>query len=207
MEENYLTALDAHFCARYSDYVRLSALEGYKMPEMIYVAPNGNIMRRESSVMRLDRQSNPAELLKKFKESLADTDFTFSFSFIPVRDRTHDRFSKYTFAKVLPVVLRRYNETAESAGEKLDIEPHLWEKIVKGKLYPEKNTVLALALTCHLRPQDASNLLGVCGFSLDEANVRDVVVQYLLERGIFNEEMRDRCLAEYKIRCLPIKRL
>ena len=206
MEENYLTALDEHFCARYSDYVRLSALEGYEMPEVIYVASDGNITRRESSVMRLDRQRNRAELLKKFKEELADTDFTFSFSFIPFLERIRDRFRKYTFAKILPATLRRSDETVESAGAKLDIEPHLWEKIVKGKLYPQKNTVLALALTCRLKPQDANNLLAVCGFSLDEANVRDVVVQYLLERSIFNEEMRDRCLSEYKITSLPFKK-
>ena len=204
--EPYLTALDEHFSARFSDYVKISALEGYEMPEVIYVAADGNIARRDSSVMRLDRQKNKAELLQKFKAGLEDTDFTFSFTFIPFLERVRDKFRKYTFAKILPTVLRCYDETVVSAGEKLEIEPHLWQKIVKGKLYPQKNTVLALALVCRMRPQDVNNLLVVCGFSLDETNVRDVVVQYLLERGIFNEEMRDNCLAEYKIRSLPIRK-
>ena len=31
--ENYLEALDEFFCAQYSDYVRISAIEGYVMPD------------------------------------------------------------------------------------------------------------------------------------------------------------------------------
>ena len=206
MEHTYLQALDEHFCAGYSDYVRLSALPGYEMPEMLYLGKEGVIERRDSSAMRLCNQKNRDELLKTFKESLADTNFTFSFSFIPFSERVRDRFRKHTFAKILPAVLAHYNETPESAGQKLDIEPLFWNKIVKGKLYPEKNTVLALALVCRMQVQDVNNLLAVCGFPLDEANVRDVVLGYLITHRIFNAEMRDRCLAEYKITNLPIKR-
>ena len=206
MKYPYLQALDDHFCARYSDYVKLSALPGYVMPEMLYLGKDGNIARKSSEEMRLVHQKNCEELLKTFKASLMDTNFTFSFSFIPFSERVRDRFRKYTFAKVLPAVLARCHATAESAGAKLDIEPQFWTRIVKGKLYPEKNTVLALALVCRMRARDASNLLAVCGFPLDEANVRDVVVEYLLTQQIFNEEMRDNCLAEYKITNLPIKR-
>ena len=206
MSENYILALDDYFCARYSDYVKLSALDGYVMPEVLYVAADGNIARRGPAVMRLDHQKNADELLKKLKEGLTDTDFTFSFKAIPFFERVRDLFREYTFAKILPAALENCGETVESAGEKLNIDPRLWKKIVKGKLYPEKNTVLALVLVCHMDSQDADNLLSVSGFSLDEDNVRDVVVRYLIERGIFNEEMRDKCLAEYKIRSLPIKR-
>ncbi len=206
MEQSYITALDEHFCARYSDYVRISALEGYKMPDMITIASDGNIVRKESLRMRLCYQENCAELLAKFKKGLADTDFTFSFLFPSFADRVRDKFRKYTFAKYLPVVLSHGDETVESAEKKLAIEPKFWQKIVRGSLYPEKNTVLALALVCRLSPADANNLLGVCGYTLAEDNVRDVVVGYLLERGIFNERMRDDCLAEYKITNLPIAR-
>ena len=44
--ENYLKELDERFCERYSDYVKLSAIEGYEMPETIYVATDGNIARQ-----------------------------------------------------------------------------------------------------------------------------------------------------------------
>lgn len=206
MENDYIKALDEYFAAQYSDYVKLSALEGYEMPEVVYVAADGNIDRRDSEIMRLCHQKNWEALLKKFKEGLADVDFTFNFAFRSVHDRTRDPFRKYTFAKLLPACLARVGETAESAGEKLDVSPKIWKNIVKGKVYPEKNTVIALALTCGLTQNDTKNLFAVCGFSFSDENVRDVVCEYLLKHGIFNPEMRDRCLAEYKITNLPIKR-
>lgn len=206
MEPNFLTALDEHFCAHYSDYVRISALEGYEMPEVLTVAADGNIVRRDPSVMRLKYQRTREELLARFKEGLADTDFTFSFNFPPIRERIKDKFRKYTFAKILPDALKRCDETVDSAGEKLSIEKKIWQGIVKGRLYPEKNTVLALTLVCRMKRADVNNLLAVCGYTLSEDNVRDVVVEYLLGQGVFNPEMRDRCLAEYKITSLPIKR-
>ena len=206
MDIRYLKSLDDYFCEHYSEYVRLSALEGYVMPEVVYVAADGNIARRDSSCMRLCHQKDVAEILATFKEELVDTDFTFNFAFVPLRDRIRDRVSKYTFAKLLPVVLGRCNETVESAGKKLDVEPRFWQKIVKGRLYPEKNVVLALALACRMQQRDVNNLLAVCGFTLEDTSVRDIVVRYLVEQKIFNEDMRDRCLAEYKITNLPIRK-
>lgn len=206
MEQEFIRALDEYFCAHYSDYVRLSAIEGYVMPDVLYVADDGNIARRDSSCMRLDRQKDAAQLLARFKAGLADTSFTFSFSFPTLRDKWRDLRDRNTFAKALPAVLAHVSETAESAGALLDIEPRFWQKIVKGKLYPEKNTVLALALVCRLQVSDVKLLLAVCGFEFRDDDVRDVVVRYLLEQQIYNPTMRDRCLAEYKIDCLPIRR-
>lgn len=206
MKPTYLEALDEYFCDQYSDYVKLSALEGYKMPEVVYVAADGNVNRRDSEIMRLSHQENRDELLQTLKDGLFDTNFTFSFSFRPFMEKLRDLRRKYTFAKVLPAVLSRCHETAESAGEKLDIAPEVWNKIVKGKVYPEKNTVIALALTCRMGIHDANSLFAVCGFEFDLTNVRDVVCEYLIKHKIFNEEMRDDCLAEYKITNLPIKR-
>ena len=206
-DTNFLRALDEHFCARFSDYVKISAIEGYVMPEVLYVAKDGNIARRDSSCMRLIHQKDRETLLARFKEGLADTDFTFSFRFPKFRERFRARFSKKpTFARLLPKALTHCGETAESAGEKLSIEPRFWEKLVKGSLYPEKNTVLALALVTHMQLEDVHALLTVCGFTMDNTNVRDVVVEYLIVQKIFNPDMRDRCLAEYRISNLPIKR-
>ena len=206
MEKQYLISLDEYFCAQYSDYVRLSALEGYVMPEVMSVGADGNIQRKDSEVMRLCHQENGAALLKTLKEGLADTEYTFNFSFRSGRDRRRDPFRKYTFAKLLPAALARANETVQSAGEKLDILPKYWKRIVKGSLYPEKNTVIALALVTGMKQADVNNLFNVMGFSFKKDSVRDVVCEYLLTNGIFNAEMRDDCLREYKITTLPIKR-
>ena len=205
MEYSYLKELDEFFCSQYADYVRIAAIEGYKMPEMLTVGLDGNIVRKDSKFMRLVYRENWEELLSNFKATLADTDFTFNFSYPRFFERTKDRFRKLTFAKLLPEVLKRYDETPESVGEKLAIEPAVWKGIVKGKYYPEKNTVMAIALVCRMQTADVNRLLTVCGFSLRADNVRDIVFEYLLMQKIFNEDMRDNCLAEYKIASLPIK--
>lgn len=90
-------------------------------------------------------------------------------------------------------------------GRKLAIEPRFWERIVRGRLYPEKNTILALALVCGMQWRDVLNLLAVAGFEFRDDEVRDVVVRYLIENSIFNPTMRDACLAEYRITNLPIR--
>ena len=206
MKSEHLRALDEYFCALYSDYVKLSAIEGYVMPDVLYVAPDGNIARRDSSCMRLCHQKDCDALLAKLKATLADTTFTFSFGFPTLRERIADAFRKETFARLLPETLRHCGESVETAGEKLAIEPRFWQKIVGGRLYPEKNTILALALVCRMQWQDVLNLLAVSGFTFREDEVRDVVVRFLIENSIYNEAMRDDCLAEYRIENLPIRR-
>ena len=123
-----------------------------------------------------------------------------------LRERIADAFRKETFARLLPETLRHCGESVETAGEKLAIEPRFWQKIVRGRLYPEKNTILALALVCRMQWQDVLNLLAVSGFTFREDEVRDVVVRFLIENSIYNEAMRDDCLAEYRIENLPIRR-
>ena len=80
MDTRYLQSLDEYFCANYSDYVRLAALEGYERPELLYIGKDGNIARRDMSALRLSEQPNAKEILARFKEGLIDTDYTFNFS-------------------------------------------------------------------------------------------------------------------------------
>lgn len=203
--QEYLIALDEYFCSRYSEYTRLSAIEGYEMPEVLYIEKDGNIARRDPSCMRLCRQREKDVLLARFKSGLEDTDFTFSFAFPSLRARIGDRFRKETFAKLLPAFLERANTSWREVSGGLNIAPRYLDGIAKGRLYPEKNTVLAIALLAGMNFADAEKLLSVREFQLEETNVRDVVCEYLLRQRITNPEMRARCLAEYKIRCLPIK--
>ena len=202
MDTQYLQSLDEYFCANYSDYVRLAALEGYVRPELIYIEKDGNIARRDPAILRLSGQKNAAELLKRFKSELLDTEYTFNFSVPSCFARLRDLSRKHTFKKVLAPTLKKYHET----WEKLNIEPRFWEMIAKGKLYPEKGTVFAVALVCRMRHADLVNLLNTCGFTLKKESVRDVVVSYLIEQRVFNAEMRDACLAEYRITTIPIKK-
>lgn len=204
MKETYLEALDEFFAAHYSDYIKLAALEGYRRPELLTVDRDGNIGRKDSSFLRLIHQADWQKLLETFKAGLTDTAFAFSFRYRKFREAWRDLSDKHTFSKMLPGILAHSNETTESAGKKLSLLPEVWDGIVKGKFYPEKNTVLAIALVCRLRPEDTNALLVYSSYSFDLSSVRDVVVEYLLERELFNPEMRDKCLKEYRIENLPI---
>ena len=205
MERDYIKALDEYFCEQYRDYVKLTAIEGYTMPEVITVRSDGNIERKDSEVMRLCRQANKEELLKTFKRGLGDTEFTFNFRFRTFRERMRDLRKKETFARLLPAALARVNETTESAGEKLDLSSKVWQQIVKGRVYPEKNTVVALALVTNLQRADFEKLMSVLGFSFSKESVRDIVCEYILQNQITNAQMRKNCLSEYHITSLPVK--
>ena len=199
-----ISALDEYFMAHYSDYVRLSALDGYVMPETLVVGADGNVMKKDLSCLRLVHQAEPMNLLAKLKEELVDTDFTFSYRFRTFGEKMRP-FEKYTFARVLPACLGRVRMTPEEAGERLSIEPRFWKKIVKGSLIPEKNTVIAVILVCGMSTRDAENLFNACGYQFDSKSVRDVVVRFLLEQHIFSPELVALCLREYKITSIPIR--
>lgn len=203
---NYtISALDEYFMTHYGDYVRLSALAGYKMPETIAPGADGTVQKKDPSVMKLCYQENREELLALLKSEQADTDYTFSFRFLTFREKVRRPFEKYSFHKVLPKILAAHNITPEEAGEKLTVEPRFWAKLLRGTLYPEKNTVLALALTYGFTARDTDNLFNACGYEFDEKSVRDVVVRFLLEQKVFSRELIFECLNEYKIASLPIK--
>lgn len=199
-----IASLDEYFCAHYADYERLAALEGYVMPEMLVLGADGSVSRLPSEMLRLSHQKEKDAILAHFKEDRVDTDFTFSFRFPTFGERMAHIFRRRSFSRLLPDALSRCGETAESAGEKLTIAPKFWKKIVRGSLIPEKGTVFALALVCHMGRQDAENLLTVCGYGFDGRSVRDVVVRYMLEQRVFAPELRNACLLEYKIDTLPI---
>ena len=127
-----ISALDEYFMAHYSDYTRIAALSGYKMPETLVVGANGSIEKRDPSVMRLIYQDNREDLLARFKAEQGDTDLTFSFRFLTFAEKLRRPFEKYTFARVLPKILSAHKLTAEEAGKRLNIEPKYWKKLQKG---------------------------------------------------------------------------
>ena len=51
---------------------------------------------------------------------------------------------------------------------------------------PAKETVLALAVGLQLNPEEARDLLERAGFALSRSSKRDVIVEYFLEKGIYN---------------------
>lgn len=205
---DFMVDLDEYFCEKYANYDKLCVLPGYKMPVMqtsevrdgktyAYTLP--------ASTMRLAKQENKAELLTALKSRMTDTTFSFSFRIIGFWSRLKKRFSKYVFYKLLRNILAKYNFTEKDVLEQLEIAPEVWTGICKNKYLPTKNLIFSLALAAHLSLDDTVVLLNQCGYELDYAVVKDVVLSYLLVNKVYNRSMVDAALQEYKVGNLFLK--
>ena len=206
---DFLTDLDGYFCEKYANYDKLCILPGYVMPVMqrSEVREDGRTYAYTlpANTMRLALQEKKDELLQELKTRM--TDVTFSFSFCPYGffRRIGNIFAKMTFKKLFKIVLEKYGITEQEAGEPLAVSEEIWQGICKGRFSPTKNLIYSLALTSHFSYEDTCNLMAICGYEFDYANVKDVVISYLLTSKVYNRGMIDAALAEYKVTNLFIK--
>ena len=209
MRFEFLNDLDDYFCEKYANYDKICVLKGYSMPKMQAVKRLADgrdyAYTLPSSTMRLSSQEKKAELLIELKQRISEAGFSFSFRPLTFWEKWKNRFAKTSFQKVLPVVLARKNTTCEGIFSELEIEKKTWDRIVKGLYYPTKNTLYTIALAAHLSLDDLTELMSVCKFSFDATLVKDVVLSYLISRGVYNSEMVKAALAEYKIEGLFLK--
>ncbi len=206
---DFIADLDDYFCEKYANYDKLCVLPGYRMPKMqtSEVRADGRTYAYTlpADTMRLATQEKKDELLKLLKQQMYDK--TFSFSFRPLRmfARIKNKLSKYGFVKIARLTFAKYNTTLEKALENVNVDGEICKNIAKGNFLPTKNTILSLALSSHLTIDDTRNLLLVCDYELDPAIVKDVVLTYLIEQKVFNEDMIKRALDEYKVDNLFLK--
>lgn len=206
---DFIEDLDAYFCEKYANYDKLCVLPGYRMPKMqtSEVREDGRTYAYTlpANTMRLALQENKTELLKTLKEQMLDK--TFSFSFIPYGffKKISNLFSKYTFYKHFRLVLEKYKISDVDALNALSITPEIWTGICKGKYSPTKNLIFSLALTAHFSFEDTKHLLAFINCEFDYAVVKDVVIAYLLHNKVYNREMIDAALQEYKVSNLFLK--
>ena len=206
---DFIADLDGYFCEKYANYDKICVLPDYKMPKMqtSEVREDGRTYAYTlpANTMRLALQEKKAELLQTLKSRLADKTFSFSFRTHGFFARIKNRHSKYGTVKWLKSLFAKYNETADSAFASLSIDREIWDGIVSGKFLPTKNLVFSLVLTMGMTEEDMENFLAVCGYELDFAIEKDVVISYLVHAKIFNPEMVKAALDEYKITNLFIK--
>lgn len=206
---DFLSDLDEYFCEKYANYDKLCVLPGYKMPVMqaSEVRADGRTYAYTlpANTMRLATQEKKAELLAELKTRMVDINFSFSFRVQKLFTRIGNIFSKYAFHKNLKKVLEKYKLGEKEAGENLAISEEIWQNICKGKFLPSVNLLYSLALTGHLSMDDTAYLCSLCGYQVDYANVRDVVISYLLTRRVYNADMIESALKEYKITSLFLK--
>ena len=206
---DFISDLDGYFCETYANYDKLCILPGYVMPVMqrSEVREDGRTYAYTlpAETMRLATQEKKDDILAELKKRM--TDMTFSFSFRPYGffAKIKNRFSKYAFCKNLKKMLEKYGISEADAHEGLDVSDEVWKGILKGNFEPTKNLLYSLALTAQLSYDDTCALMRLCGYSFNFADVKDVIISYLLQQKVYNRGMIEAALQEYKVTNLFIK--
>lgn len=65
-----------------------------------------------------------------------------------------------------------------------------------------KNTAIALALALELDRKDIDNLLESTGYILSDSNVFDLVIQFFIEKGIYDIDLVNESLDYFKLKPL-----
>ena len=206
---DFIADLDGYFCETYANYDKLCVLPGYVMPVMqrSEVREDGRTYAYTlpAETMRLSNQEKKDEILAELKTRLTDTTFSFSFRPVGKFDRIRNVFSKFAFYKALKKMLAKYGISFADAKEHLAISDEVWTGIEKGKFEPTQNLLYSLALTSQFSYDDTRALMRLCGYEMNFANVKDVVICYLLQHKVYNRGMIDAALKEYKVDNLFIK--
>ena len=205
----FINDLNEFFCEKYAGYDKICTLPGYKMPKMhdVRVAENGRrfTYTLPPETMCLAKQAGKVELLAALKEKLVDNTFSFSFFPLNIFGQLHHLFAKLGVAKNLKKLLEKYNIPEEEAGKGLAIEEEIWKGICGNKYLPTKNLVFSLALTQQFSYEDTEWLLSLIEEGFNFSYAKDVVIAYLLQKKIYNDEMIAAALAEYKVENLFIR--
>ena len=97
-----------------------------------------------------------------------------------------DRHEK-TFSEYLLDLLRERDGKDSEVYKRAEVSKQLFSKILSNKDYqPTKTTVIQLALGLQLDLAQTQKLLGKAGYTLTRSSKTDLVVQYYIERKIYN---------------------
>ena len=209
MKFEFIEDLNGYFCEKYANYDKICILPGYRMPRMQETKVDA-LGRKYSytlpaDTMRLAKQEKCEELLVELKERLSDKNFSFTFRPLSFFQRISEALSKNSFPKRLKEVCRRHNADPNTLADGLEIDSAIWKRILSGEFYPSKPLLFALGLSAHFTYEETKVLLNASGYIFNFEDATDTVVSYLLMKGIYNQEMVQAALEEYKISPLPTK--
>ncbi|OLS36773.1 hypothetical protein [Bacillus sp. MRMR6] len=92
-----------------------------------------------------------------------------------------------TFNKVLFSYIDKLGSNDSDIYKKAGLDRRLFSKIRSNPGYrPGKTTVVALGLALELEELEFDNLLSSAGYSLSDSETFDLVIQFCLEKGIYN---------------------
>lgn len=110
---------------------------------------------------------------------------------------------KLTFNQTLFNLIDKKGATDSSVYKKAGIDRRHFSKIRSNPEYrPGKNTVIALALALELNKRETDQLLGSAGYSLSDSETFDLVIQFCLEKKIFDIHSVNQALDYFSLKPL-----
>ncbi|MRG87185.1 hypothetical protein [Salinibacillus xinjiangensis] len=87
--------------------------------------------------------------------------------------------------------------------KKAGIDRRHFSKIRSNENYrPGKNTIIALAFSLELNEEDAERLLATAGYSLSDSDTQDLIIQFFLEKEIYDIDLVNLALDNFNLKPL-----
>jgi len=141
-----------------------------------------------------------------FSDALKDVPFTAPLS-KPASAPSHSgsleellKKSESTFSEFLLDLLRERTGKDSEVYKRGEISKQLFSKMLSNKYYqPTKSTVVQLAIGLELDINQTQKLLGKAGYTLTRSSKADLVVQYYIERRIYNIAIINAALEDCRL--------
>ena len=93
---------------------------------------------------------------------------------------------KLTFVDKLLLYSREKNMSSAAIYRAAGIDRRLYSKIISNRNYkPSKDTAIAVALALNLDLTQATELLGLAGYTFSHSDKRDVIIEYFISERIY----------------------
>ena len=103
-----------------------------------------------------------------------------------------------SFSDMLMRLIEESGEKNSTIYKRANIDRRHFSKIANNDEYqPSKQTVFAFAIALKLDFEQTKDLLHAAGFTLNRANLTDVIVGYFLEYKIFDVDLVNQILYKY----------
>jgi hypothetical protein len=97
-----------------------------------------------------------------------------------------DEKRKPTLQQVLFSYIEKSGLRDPDVYNRAGIDRNHFSKIRSPQYQPKKSTVIALALALELNEDDTDDLLNAAGYSLSSSDISDLIIQFCLEKKIYN---------------------
>lgn len=110
---------------------------------------------------------------------------------------------KPSLQKVLFGLIDRKNMTDAEVYKKAGLDRKHFSKIRSNPKYrPGKNTMIALALALELNKKETDKLLNSAGYSLSDSEMSDLIIQFCIEKKIYEIIAVNQALHSYDLKPL-----